>query len=124
LLNIVYKKYFRKTETSFPKWLLRIVESISKPGNFIIPLADLLENSFYSRSYISMAFKKYFGETIVEYRNRMKVNYSVSMLAENSMSINRIAGLLGWDNPNNYIIAFKKVYGVTPLQYKKSLLKN
>ena len=124
LLNVVYKKYFGKTETSIPKWLLKIVKNISKPESFIIPLADLLENSFYSRSYISMTFKKYFGETIIEYRNRMKVNYSVSMLAENSMSINRIAGLLGWDNPNNYIIAFKKVYGVTPLQHKKSLLKN
>jgi len=53
----------------------------------------------------------------------MKVKYSVSMLAENSISINVIAGLLGWDNPNNYIIAFKKVYGVTPMQYKNSLLK-
>lgn len=124
LLNAVYKKYFGKKETSFPKWLLEIIENISKPENFIIPLSDLLENSFYSRSYISMAFKKYMGETIIEYRNRMKVNYSLSMLAENSMSINVIAGLLGWDNPNNYIIAFKKVYGVTPLQYKNSLLKN
>lgn len=124
LLNIVYKKYLSKKEPSLPKWLLEVRESISRPENFIIPLADLLENSFYSRSYISIAFKKYTGETIVEYRNRMKVNYSLSMLAENSMSINVIAGLLGWDNPNNYIIAFKKVYGVTPLQYKNSLLKN
>jgi len=124
MLDVVYKKYLGEKETNLPKWLLEVRENISKPENFIIPLADLLENSFYSRSYISMAFKKYLGETIIEYRNRMKVNYSVSMLAENSMSINVIAGLLGWDNPNNYIIAFKKVYGVTPLQYKNSLLKN
>lgn len=124
LLNVVYKKYLGKKESSMPKWLIDVRNDISKPENFIIPLGDLLENSFYSRSYISIAFKKYTGETIVEYRNRMKVNYSVSMLAENSASINVIAGMLGWDNPNNYIIAFKKVYGVTPLQYKNSLLKN
>jgi AraC-like DNA-binding protein len=46
------------------------------------------------------------------------------MLAENAMSISVIAGLLGWDNPNNYIIAFKKVYGLTPLQYRNLRLKN
>ena len=84
----------------------------------------MLENFFYSRAYISIAFKKYTGETVVEFRNRLRVKYSVSLLAENSMSINAIAGILGWDNPNNYIIAFKKVYGVTPLQYRNSLLKN
>ncbi len=124
LLNVVYKKYLKKKESALPKWLVDIRNDISKPENFIIPLGDLLKNSFYSRSYISIAFKKYMGETIVEYRNRMKVKYSVSMIAENSMSVNVIAGMLGWDNPNNYIIAFKKVYGVTPLQYKNSLLKN
>ena len=123
LLNVVFEKYLNKKENTLPKWLSAIKEKISKPENFIIPLGDLLENSFYSRGYVSIAFKKYTDETLVEYRNRMKVKYSVSMLAENSISINVIAGLLGWDNPNNYIIAFKKVYGVTPMQYKNSLLK-
>ena len=123
LLNEVFEKYICKKETALPKWLYEIKEKVSNPENFIIPLGDLLENSFYSRAYISTAFKKYMGETVVEYRNKLRVKYSVSMLAENSMSINVIAGALGWDNPNNYIIAFKKVYGVTPLQYRNSLLK-
>lgn len=124
LLNIVLDKYIFKKAPTLPKWLENIRERISKPENFIIPLGDLLNDSFYSRAYISVAFKKYMGETVVEYRNRIRVKYSVAMLSENDMSINRIAGILGWDNPNNYIIAFKKVYGITPLQYKNSRLKN
>ena len=124
LLRMVFEKYLSKKETSIPKWLIDVKEKISMPENFIVPLGELLENSFYSRSYVSVAFKKYIGETVVEYRNRLKVKYSVSMLAENDMSVNEIAGILGWDNPNNYIIAFKKVYGLTPLQYKNSLFKN
>ena len=124
LLSLVYEKYIGKKAPTLPKWLEEIREKISKPENFIIPLGDLLENSFYSRAYISVAFRKYMGETVVEYRNRVRVKYSVTMLSENDMSINRIAGILGWDNPNNYIIAFKKVYGITPLQYKNSIIKN
>ncbi len=124
LLSYVYDKYIAEKAPALPKWLEEIREKISKPENFIIPLGDLLEDSFYSRAYISVAFRKHMGETVVEYRNRIRVKYSVSMLAENDFSINKIAGLLGWDNPNNYIIAFKKVYGITPLQYKNSRLKN
>ena len=124
LLNVVFEKYISKKTAVLPKWLIEVREKISRPENFIIPLGDLLENFFYSRAYVSIAFKKYTGETVVEFRNRLRVKYSVSLLAENSMSINAIAGILGWDNPNNYIIAFKKVYGVTPLQYRNSLLKN
>ncbi len=124
LLKLMFEKYVVKKEAALPDWLEEIRQKISNPENFILPLGDLLEDSFYSRAYISVAFKKYTGETVVEYRNRIRVKYSVSMLSENYMSINRIAGLLGWDNPNNYIIAFKKVYGVTPLQYKNSRLKN
>lgn len=123
-LNLVANKYVFKKSPTLPKWLDDIRERISRPENFIIPLGDLLNDSFYSRAYISVAFKKYMGETIVEYRNRIRVKYSIAMLSENDMSINRIAGLLGWDNPNNFIIAFKKVYGITPLQYKNSRLKN
>ncbi|MBR7110715.1 MAG: AraC family transcriptional regulator [Clostridia bacterium] len=124
LLSFVYEKYIVKKAPNLPKWLEEIRDRISRPENFIIPLGDLLVNSFYSRAYISVAFRKYMGETVVEYRNRIRVKYSVAMLSENDMSINRIAGILGWDNPNNYIIAFKKVYGITPLQYKNSRLKN
>lgn len=124
LLSMIYEKYIVKPAPTLPKWLEEIREKISKPENFIIPLGDLLEDSFYSRAYISIAFRRYMGETVVEYRNRIRVKYSIAMLSENDMSINRIAGLLGWDNPNNYIIAFKKVYGITPLQYKNSRLKN
>ena len=124
LLAFIYEKYILKKAPTLPKWLEDVRDKISRPENFIIPLGDLLENSFYSRAYISVAFRKYTGETVVEYRNRIRVKYSVAMLSENDMSINRIAGMLGWDNPNNYIIAFKKVYGITPLQYKNSRLKN
>lgn len=124
LINLVYDKFVCKKEITMPKWLMQVRNKISRPENFMLPISDLLENSFYSRTYISVAFKKYMGETIVEFRNRLKVKYSLSMLAENAMSISVIAGLLGWDNPNNYIIAFKKVYGLTPLQYRNLRLKN
>ena len=124
LINRVYERFLSKSEPSIPKWLMEVRDKISRPENFMLPLSDLLENSFYSRTYISVAFKKYMGETVVEFRNRLKVKYSLSMLAENTMSISVIAGMLGWDNPNNYIIAFKKVYGLTPLQYRNLRLKN
>lgn len=119
ILNEIFERFIVGGEALAPKWLEEIIRDISNPENFAKSLEELLEKTFFSRAYISVSFKRYTGETLVRYRNKLKVKYSLSLL-QKDVSINEIAKQLGWENPQNYIISFRKVYGQTPLEYKNS----
>ena len=43
------------------------------------------------------------------------------MIADNAKSISQIAYEIGYSSISNYILAFKKVYRITPGKYKKQM---
>ena len=59
------------------------------------------------------------GKTLLSYNNAIKLRESTNLLKTHTVM--QTASILGWDNPKNYNIAFKKVFGITPSQYKKSV---
>ena len=87
-----------------------------------LTITEIVQKTGFSQGYISNLFKKYYGETIISYHNKMKVLYSVNMLGK--MKIIEIANSLGWENPKNYSIEFKRVYGVSPKAYELMLRKH
>ena len=48
-----------------------------------------------------------------------KIIFSSNLLGQEK--IIDIALAFGWENPKNYTIAFKKVFGITPQEYRKLL---
>jgi hypothetical protein len=51
----------------------------------------------------------------MECLNKSKIILSANLLGKEK--IIDIAMSFGWENPNNYTIAFKKVFGITPQKY-------
>ena len=85
-------------------------------------LREIIETTGYSNAYVTTMFRKYYGMTLIQYHNKMKVIYSTSLLGKER--ILDIAYSLGWDNPKNYSIAFQKVYSITPKKYEKLIMNS
>lgn len=77
-----------------------------------------------NRSYLSHIFKKKMGESFIDYLNKVRVKHAKELLVSSDKKMYQIALLSGYNNVRYFFRAFKKIEGMTPEQYRKSLLRN
>ncbi|NQX60773.1 helix-turn-helix domain-containing protein [Paenibacillus qinlingensis] len=70
--------------------------------------------------YVSRLFKEAFGEKLVDYLVRIRIENSQRLLVTSSLSLQEIANAVGYIHDISYIRAFKKVVGTTPGEYRKN----
>lgn len=72
--------------------------------------------------YFSAFFKKHFRMTFIEYLTMLRVNKTLSPLANTDTTITDIAISHGFSSHKTYSVAFRKLYGMTPSEYRKEHL--
>lgn len=85
-----------------------------------IRLENVADELFFSESYIKKTFKKQTGRTVMEAFTELKIEEAKKLLSLGK-SGNEIAGELSFCNKSYFTNVFKKVVGVTPSEYKKTL---
>jgi AraC-like DNA-binding protein/quercetin dioxygenase-like cupin family protein len=76
-----------------------------------------------SRSTFTRLFKENTGMSVVTYINIEKLKKSRQLLRELDISITFIAELLGFSSVYYFSNLFKKEYGISPIEYRKSINK-
>lgn len=104
---------------NYPDWLNELLANLHNLNYLNMSVKEIAETTNYSHGYVCKMFRKHLGTTLLSYINRIKVDYSADLLAQNKLSVLQIASMLGWDNPKNYAIEFKKVYGISPGPYRR-----
>ena len=61
-----------------------------------------------------------YGDTIHKYMQNYRMGFAAKELAKSTKSVAEIAALVGYDNQSKFSGAFKKKYGMTPLEYRRS----
>ncbi len=84
-------------------------------------LADLSAHVSLSPNYLCKVFKQVTGETITHYTQNLKIEASIELLKEDSLSINEIAERFGFCDQFYFSKVFKSYVCMSPLQYRKSL---
>ncbi len=74
-----------------------------------------------SPSGIYKAVKSSFGCTLGEYIRTLRIERSLEFLADDSLSIEKVAESVGFSDPAYYSRSFKRIYGISPLKYRKRL---
>lgn len=82
---------------------------------------SILKKTYTSYHRLNFLFKSIHGMTISEYIRNKRIEKSKEMIADNVKSISQIAYEIGYSSISNYILAFKKVYQITPGKYKKQI---
>lgn len=73
-----------------------------------------------SEIYLRKLFKSAFHMPISAYIKKRKLSGSAALLLGSDLRIADVAAEYGYEFPQTYINAFKKEYGITPFQWKKS----
>ncbi len=71
-----------------------------------------------SASYVSHVFSEVYGKTLIEYLNLIRIEKAKKLLTTCDDTIYNIANRVGYNDEKYFNRIFKKVVGVTPLQYR------
>lgn len=74
-----------------------------------------------SQAQLLQLIKRYAGCGISDYFNKLKVEYSVKLMKQHpEWTVEAIAHTAGYASRNTFYQNFNKIYGMTPMQYRKS----
>ncbi len=104
-----------------PEWLNNLISNLNKIDYMTRPINELISDIGYTQDHICREFRKYMGTTLGKYIKRMKCAYSLPLLTDKSIPISYIAKKLHFPDESNYIATFKKIYDITPGEWRKHL---
>jgi len=102
--------------------LLSVLSYINENYSKNITIEDLAKKAGYSKSRFSHIFSEVTGTTPIKYQNDIRLKTSCEMLSSTQYPISEIAIKCGFSDPLYYSRVFKKKYGVSPTDYRKSAL--
>lgn len=117
------------TEVELPKELQKGTKHISSiltyiQGNFkTVTLEDLSEEFHFTTKYLSRLIKNTTGHNFKEIIQTLKLNKAIELLASSDLKICDISEAIGYENNTHFIRIFKKVYGMSPNEYRKKISK-
>ena len=76
----------------------------------------------YSPYYFCRIFKVSVGETVMSYASKLRIKQASSHIINSKKSIIEIALDIGFETPNGFNKAFKKIFSMTPTEYRQKHL--
>lgn len=83
-----------------------------------ITLVKLAAHLHYTVPYCSRYIKKLFGCTFSQLLKQIRFQKADLLLKNSALTVDQISKMIGYENPENFMRAFKKRYQMTPSQYR------
>lgn len=89
-------------------------------NNFYKPLSlkKVTENFHIDTSYLSKRFRNEVGETFIKYVTRVRMENACHMLKNTILSCREISELCGYDDYSYFKKVFRRLFGITPTEYR------
>ena len=104
-----------------PEWLTTFLETLNNPDVFTRKLKDIYPLAPYSQSMLNIHFNKYVGSTLIAYITKLKINYACTLLRYTESSPLEISNKLAYDSLSHFNRIFKKITGMSPIEYRKDI---
>lgn len=82
-------------------------------------LDELSKRFDISLTPMKKCFKSIYGDSIYSYLRVCRMNRAAVLLRTTEMSVAQIGGEVGYSSPSKFSVAFKKIIGMSPLEYRK-----
>ncbi|MCD8230837.1 MAG: response regulator [Clostridiales bacterium] len=86
-----------------------------------LSIKELAEVACVSQNYFSAMFKKETGQNYKAYLTSIRMEEALRLLRETDYKTYEIGEKVGYNNVRRFVDAFKQIYSVSPMEYKKGL---
>lgn len=85
-----------------------------------ISLNLLADTAHVNKYYLVHAFSREFGVSPINYLISRRISESKYLLADTDHSLSQISHMLGFSSPSYFSQSFRKLEGMSPMEYRKS----
>lgn len=119
VLNIVRAMCEEQESKKYHYIVSEILEYIEQNYQNNISIGELAEHKYFmNSSYLSRLFKNETGQTFSSYLMEFRMKKAKELLESDLLKISDVAMLSGYNDVSRFIQYFKKIYGVTPEEYR------
>ncbi|MCE7992103.1 MAG: helix-turn-helix transcriptional regulator [Roseivirga sp.] len=108
----------RSTGMLVPPWLLEVKDYLDQHFHDEVRSDFLAEMFNVHRVYLARAFRKYFGASVKEYLNALRVHNATGAVVMHEESLTRIALENGFSDQSHFNRHFKKATAITPSELR------
>jgi LacI family transcriptional regulator len=105
------------------KGVARSLRFIWEHSHEPISVKDLVGVAAMSRRGLHKAFVEHLGRTPGEELHRVRIERAKKLLGESNEKIEILAGMCGYRSTNSFCVAFKQTTGMSPKQFRDTLLR-
>ena len=84
---------------------------------------DIAGHVYLSKSYLSRIFKEETGDSLTAYINKVRIEKSMALLADKSLSLVDISDMAGFEEQSYFTKVFKSIVGMSPGRYREQKIK-
>lgn len=111
----------QKTERVSDRMIDNVIAEIRAHYTEDISLTSLAARYSISTGHLSKIIKEHLQVNFSDYIAALRMQRAKELLADDSLSIERIAEIVGYDDYFYFTKVFKKVEGISPSKYRKSI---
>jgi AraC-like DNA-binding protein len=100
-----------------------IIDYIKSNINRNLKISELAAHFGYNEKYLTHLFTKTTGVSLKQFILNAKMDYANYLLTDSNKSIREISYELGYMDSRNFTKAYKKIFELTPTEYRNSFSK-
>lgn len=109
-----------ETDSGLPiQQLMKAEQYINDNLNRTINLAEVAAAANMNTFYFLKCFNKWKGKTPYQYFSDQRMERAKGLLLQGGFSVAEVAAAIGFKNTTNFVTAFRRYAGVTPLKFAK-----
>ena len=89
-----------------------------------LTLDDLAAVAHVSKYYLAHAFSREYGTSPINYLLSCRIKESLYLLSETRLPLSQISETLGFSSPSYFSQSFRRIQGISPIQYRKNSQKD
>lgn len=117
--QIPQKEEINRVGTANYKTILKVISANIEEK---LTMEEIAKKCGLSVSNLKKTFYKYAGISIMKYYNTQRMKKAIEFMSDGK-NMNEISELLNFSSQHYFTTAFKNEYGISPLSYKKQILK-
>lgn len=84
-----------------------------------LTLAEIARSTYFTPSYLAGIYKRETGQTIFETLAQIRVDHAAGLLGDHRMPIALVSATVGYKSVDHFSRVFRRVQGVSPMQYRR-----
>ncbi|MBP0990813.1 MAG: helix-turn-helix transcriptional regulator [Oscillospiraceae bacterium] len=96
----------------------------SQTGNSELTIKEIAEHAGFSTDYFNRIFFAHTGFNVMEYLRFCRMKNAAIQLRNTGDNVLDIALMNGYESHESFTRAFKKQYGISPVEYRKKYIKS